>query len=94
MVRFEREDLLPLAIAEGAEAQSVELRPHVTAERNGGGGSIGSEILDAGEFLTPFRWPILLRGNDNAEGSLAADPSAVGVRVMVDSVPGNRGRCT
>jgi prepilin-type N-terminal cleavage/methylation domain-containing protein len=54
----------------------------------------GSEILDAGEFLTPFRCSILFRGDSKAEGPLAADPSAVKARVTVDSAPDNRGRCT
>ncbi len=51
MVYFEREDILHLVIAEGAEAQSVELSPNITAELNDKGELIGIEILDASEFL-------------------------------------------
>ncbi len=51
MVYFEQEDILHLALAEGPEAQSVELSPHITAELNDKGELIGIEILDASEFL-------------------------------------------
>jgi uncharacterized protein YuzE len=51
MAYFEQEDILHLVIAEGAEAQSVELSPNITAELNDKGELIGIEILDASEFL-------------------------------------------
>jgi uncharacterized protein YuzE len=51
VVYFEREDILHLVIAEGPEAQSVELSPNVTAELNDRGKLIGIEILDASQSL-------------------------------------------
>jgi uncharacterized protein YuzE len=51
MVYFEQEDILHLVFADGAEAQSVELSPNITAELNGQGELIGVEILDASQFL-------------------------------------------
>ncbi len=51
MIYFQQEDILHLAISEGAEAQSVELSPNITAELNDKGELIGIEILDASEFL-------------------------------------------
>ncbi len=51
LIYFEQEDTLHVLIAEGAEAQSVELSPNITAELNDKGELIGIEILDASEFL-------------------------------------------
>ncbi len=51
MTYSEQEDILHLVIAEGPEAQSVELSPNITAELNDKGELIGIEILDASEFL-------------------------------------------
>ena len=51
LVYFEQEDILHLALAEGPEAQSVELSPNITAELNEKGELIGIEILKASPFL-------------------------------------------
>jgi len=51
MSYFEKEDILHLAISEGPEARSVELRPNLTAELNASGELIGIEILKASTFL-------------------------------------------
>ena len=51
LVYFEKEDILHLVVKEGAEAQSVELSPNVTAELNDKGELIGIEILQASSFL-------------------------------------------
>ncbi len=48
---FEEEDVLHLVIAEGPEAQSVEIAPDITVELNAQGDIIGIEILNAGRFL-------------------------------------------
>ncbi len=48
---FEKEDVLHLVLAEGPEAQSVELSPNITAELNDKGDLIGIEILKASAFL-------------------------------------------
>jgi uncharacterized protein YuzE len=51
LVYFEKEDVLHLVVKEGAEAQSVELSPNITAELNDKGELIGIEILQASSFL-------------------------------------------
>ena len=51
MVYFEKEDILHLAISDGAESQSVELSPNITVELNDKGEMIGIEILEASAFL-------------------------------------------
>ncbi len=48
---FEEEDVLHLVIAEGPEAQSVDIAPDITVELNAQGDIIGIEILNAGRFL-------------------------------------------
>ncbi len=48
---FETEDVLHLVIAEGEEANSVELSPNIPAELNGNGELIGIEILSASIFM-------------------------------------------
>ncbi len=48
---FEEEDVLHLVIAEGSEAQSVDIAPDITVELNAQGDIIGIEILNAGRFL-------------------------------------------
>jgi len=48
---FEESDILHLLVAEGTEAGSVEISPHITAELNENGELIGIEILDASSFL-------------------------------------------
>jgi uncharacterized protein YuzE len=47
---FDREDILHLVLAEGEEANSVELSPTITAELNAPGEVIGMEILHASTF--------------------------------------------
>ena len=51
---FEQEDVLHLLIAEGEEANSIELAPNITAEVNAAGELIGIEILQASSFLRNF----------------------------------------
>lgn len=48
---FEEEDVLHLVLAEGEEANSVELTPNLTAELNEKGELIGIEILNATAFM-------------------------------------------
>ena len=51
MMYFKQEDILHLAISDGAEANSVEISPNITAELNENGELIGIEILNASAFL-------------------------------------------
>ncbi len=51
MAYFEEEDVLHLAIADEAEARSVEISPDITAELNHRGELIGIEILHASRFF-------------------------------------------
>ena len=51
LLYFADEDILHLVVAEGAEENSVELTPNVTAQLNAAGDLIGIEILDASTFL-------------------------------------------
>jgi len=51
MYYFEQEDILHLVIAEGEEANSVELTPNITTELNEQGEIIGLEIVQASTFL-------------------------------------------
>ncbi len=51
MAYFEKEDIIHLVIARGAEYNSVELSPNVTAELNEEGELIGIEILNASAFI-------------------------------------------
>jgi len=51
MTYFENDDILHVSLAEGEEAQCVEITPDVTAELNGNGELIGIEILDASRFI-------------------------------------------
>lgn len=48
---YDKEDILYVLIAEGAEASSVEINPNITAELNEQGGLIGIEILNASSFI-------------------------------------------
>ena len=48
---FKKEDILHLVIAQGAESNTVELSPNVTAELNEEGELIGIEILNATAFI-------------------------------------------
>jgi uncharacterized protein YuzE len=48
---FDQEDILHLLLADGAEDNSVELSPTVTAELNAQGEVIGIEILQASVFV-------------------------------------------
>ena len=48
---FEEEDVLHLVLAEGEEANSVELTHNLTAELNEKGELIGIEILNATAFM-------------------------------------------
>lgn len=47
----EEEDVLHLVLAEGEEANSVELTPNLTAELNEKGELIGIEVLNATAFM-------------------------------------------
>ena len=51
MAYFEKEDILHLMVAGGAEAQSVELSPDITVEMDAQGQILGVEILNASRFL-------------------------------------------
>ena len=51
MCYFEKEDSLHLRISDEEEANSVELRPNITAELNEQGELIGLEILQASTFV-------------------------------------------
>jgi len=51
LVYFEKDDVLHLAISDEAEAGSVEVSPHITAELNDEGELIGIEILSASTFI-------------------------------------------
>ena len=57
MIYFEKEDILPLAISEEPESNSLELSPNITAELNSDSELIGIEILNASGNGT-----VLLRG--------------------------------
>jgi uncharacterized protein YuzE len=48
---FDHEDILHLVLAEGEEANSIELSPTMTAELNAHGEVIGMEILHASTFV-------------------------------------------
>ena len=48
---FERENVLHLVVADGPEANSVELSPDVTVEMDAQGQLLGVEILNASRFL-------------------------------------------
>jgi len=48
---FDHEDMFHLAFAEGEEANSIELSPTMTAERNAHGEVIGIEVLHASTFV-------------------------------------------
>ena len=51
MQYFPDRDILHVLIQEGAEAGSVELSPHVTAELDKAGEIIGIEITDATAYV-------------------------------------------
>ena len=51
MAYFEKEDILQFVVADGPEAQSVELSPDVTVEMDAQGQILGVEILNASRFL-------------------------------------------
>ena len=51
LVYFDREDILHLLLADGEEANSVELSPTITAELNAQGEVIGIEVLQASTFV-------------------------------------------
>ena len=51
MKYFPDQDVLHVVIREGAEAGSVELSPHVTAELDENGEIIGIEITDATAYV-------------------------------------------
>lgn len=51
LLYFDHEDILHLVLAEGEEANSVELSPTMTAELNAHGEVIGMEILHASTFV-------------------------------------------
>jgi uncharacterized protein YuzE len=48
---YGQEDILHLVLAEGHEANSVELSPTITAELNDQGEVIGVEVLEASTFV-------------------------------------------
>lgn len=48
---FEKEDVLHLVLAEGAEGRSLEIAPNITVELNEENELIGVEILNASSFL-------------------------------------------
>ena len=48
---FEKEDVLHLVLAEGAESRSLEIAPNITVELNEDNELIGVEILNASSFL-------------------------------------------
>ncbi|MEO0533180.1 MAG: DUF2283 domain-containing protein [Cyanobacteria bacterium P01_A01_bin.123] len=48
---FEKEDILHLAISDGAETASVEISPNITAEFNEAGKLIGVEIVNISSLL-------------------------------------------
>ena len=51
LVYFDQEDILHLLLADGEEANSVELTPTITAELNAQGEVIGIEVLQARTFV-------------------------------------------
>ena len=51
LVYFDQEDILHLLLADGEEANSVELSPTITAELNAQGEVIGIEVLQASTFV-------------------------------------------
>ena len=51
LVYFDQEDILHLLLADGEEANSVELSPTITAELNAQSEVIGIEILQASTFV-------------------------------------------
>jgi uncharacterized protein YuzE len=51
LIYFEKEDILHLLLAEGEEANSVELSPTITAELSDQGDVIGIEVLQASTFV-------------------------------------------
>jgi len=48
---FETEDILYILLAEGNEANSVEISPNITVGLDEAGDMLGVEILNASEFL-------------------------------------------
>ena len=54
MFYFDKEDILHLVIADGPEANSVELSPNITAELDAAGELIGIEILNASAFVRGY----------------------------------------
>ncbi len=48
---FQDQDILHLLVAEGPEANSVEISPGVTVELDDSGTVIGIEVLNASAFL-------------------------------------------
>ena len=51
MTYFQEDDVLHIMLAEGQEANSVELSPNITAELDEEGELIGIEILEASLFI-------------------------------------------
>ncbi len=51
LVYFDQEDILHLLLADGEEANSVELSPTITAELNAQSEVIGIEVLQASTFM-------------------------------------------
>ncbi|NIV72931.1 DUF2283 domain-containing protein [Candidatus Saccharibacteria bacterium] len=51
MKYFERADILYFKIADGQEANSMEISPNITAEINQNDDLIGIEILNASNFI-------------------------------------------
>lgn len=54
MKYFAKEDVLHITIMEGAENNSIEISPNITAELNESGDIIGVEILQASTFIRDF----------------------------------------
>ena len=48
---FKEQDVLHIALTHEAEANSVEIRPNITAELNAAGELIGIEVLKASQFM-------------------------------------------
>jgi uncharacterized protein YuzE len=53
---FETEDILHVAISDGAESGSIEVSPNITAQLNDKGDLLGIEILRASTFI----WDLIL----------------------------------
>ena len=54
MKYFKNEDILHVTIMEGAESNSVEISPNITAGLNESGDVIGIEIVQASAFIRDF----------------------------------------